>query len=229
MLSDLELTGRIRTHITQLEDPRCALHHDAVAPFLSLRAQAAQVGIELVPHSSFRDFDTQVLIWNRKFRGERPLYDRGGRLIDTSALSDEQKVDAILLWSALPGTSRHHWGSEIDVIDSAAVSEGYRVQLLPEEYSAGGVFARLAGWLDEHLAASKFFRPYDRDRGGVSPEPWHLSYAPVSRTAQLSLTPGIVADALRQSDLLGLDIVLSRLSDIHQRYALNVATPPPLA
>ena len=37
----------------------------------------------------------------------------------------------ILEWSALPGASRHHWGSEFDVFDLAALPEGYRVQLLP--------------------------------------------------------------------------------------------------
>ena len=34
------------------------------------------------------------------------------------------------------------------------------------------------------MHAFGFFRPYTTDRGGVAPEPWHLSYAPVAARAQ---------------------------------------------
>ena len=225
MLDELELTGRARTHITQLESPRCALHHDVVAPFLNMRAQAARDGIDLCPYSSFRDFATQALIWNRKFRGERTLYDRDGRVLDATALTDAQKIDAILAWSALPGTSRHHWGTEIDVFDQAAMPEGYRVQLLPEEFAPDGVFCKLAAWLNENLHRFGFFRPYDQERGGVSPEPWHISYAPVSNGAQASLTVELVSRALKESDLAGLDLVEQSLPEILRQYVVNVARP----
>ena len=42
MLNDLELTGRARTHVVQVEDLRCALHRDVLEPFLALRTAAAQ-------------------------------------------------------------------------------------------------------------------------------------------------------------------------------------------
>lgn len=225
-MNETELTGRTRSHIIQLETPRCALHRDAVAPFLALREAAAGAGIDLHPYSSFRDFDTQVLIWNRKFRGERMLYDRLGQVLDAATLSDAEKVDAILNWSALPGASRHHWGSEIDVIDKAAMPEGYSVQLLPEEFASDGVFAKLQTWLADNLHRFGFFRPYDQDRGGVAPEPWHISYAPVSSAAQAALTVEVVAKALAGVDLLGMDEVLSRLPDLHRRYVAGVAVPP---
>ena len=54
---------------------------------------------------------------------------------------------AILHWSALPGASRHHWGTEIDVIDRAALLHGQLAQLVPDEYAADGVFAKLGLWL----------------------------------------------------------------------------------
>ncbi len=225
MLNDLELTGRARTHITQLEEPRCALHHDVVRPFLALRAEAAKEGIGLHPYSSFRDFDTQALIWNRKFRGERTLYARDGQVIDPASLTDEQKIGAILAWSALPGASRHHWGTEIDVFDQAAMPEGYRVQLLPEEFAPGGVFQKLVRWLDDHAHRFGFFRPYDQERGGVSPEPWHISYAPVSTHAQAALTAELVAQTLRTGDLLGQDLVLRALPSLMRQYVANVAQP----
>jgi len=223
----LELTGRSRTHIEQLEDLRVALHRAAVAPFLALREAAAREDIDIRPYSGFRDFDAQVAIWNRKFRGERPLYDRNGSVRDHASLDAEQLVDAILVWSAVPGASRHHWGSEIDVFDAAAMPEGYRVQLLPEEYASGGVFERLARWLDENLQRFDFFRPYDRDRGGVYPEPWHISYGPVSTAALSTLSPEVIADALKDTEVLGKELVLSRLPEIWRSYVINISHPVP--
>ncbi|MFN0313672.1 MAG: M15 family metallopeptidase [Burkholderiales bacterium] len=224
-LNELELTGRARTHITQLEEPRCALHHGVVQPFVAMRAEAAQEGIDLRPYSSFRDFDTQVLIWNRKFRGERTLYSRDGQVMDAAVLTEAQKIDAILTWSALPGTSRHHWGTEIDVYDHAAMPEGYRVQLLPEEYAPDGVFGKLAQWLGPNLERFGFFRPYDQERGGISPEPWHISYAPVAALAQAALTGDVVAQALQAADLLGRELVLQSLPALLRQYVANVAQP----
>jgi LAS superfamily LD-carboxypeptidase LdcB len=225
VLNELELTGRARTHIAQLEDPRCALHREVVAPFLALRAAAAAEGIDLRPCSSFRDFDTQVLIWNRKWRGERPLYDRSGALLDYARLSQAQLIDAILGWSALPGASRHHWGSEIDVYDAAAVAHDYRVQLLPEEYAPSGPFARLTDWLAKNLTRFGFFQPYDAYRGGVHPEPWHVSYADVSVLALAGLTPDVVARAIASADMLGKESVLAAIEQLHARYVAQVSSP----
>src|SRR5262245_2909625 len=117
-MNELELTGRVRTHIVDLEQPRCSLHYEAVSSFLAMREAAAAAGIDLVACSSFRDFDVQLSIWNRKWLGERVLYGRNGETLDRAALSEADLVDAILCWSAIPGGSRHHWGSDIDVIDA---------------------------------------------------------------------------------------------------------------
>jgi LAS superfamily LD-carboxypeptidase LdcB len=228
-MDELELTGKVRTHIEQLEEPRVALHRDAVRPFRELRAAAAKQGLDVTPFSAFRDFQQQVEIWNRKFRGERPLYDRDGNERDHATLSEQQIVEAILVWSAVPGASRHHWGSEIDVYDRAALPEGYRVRLLPEEYVPGGVFEHLADWLNDNLERFDFFRPYDQDRGGVYPEPWHISYAPVAARAQSALTTDVIAGALEEADVLGKDIVLARLPEIYRRYVANVGMPPATA
>ena len=226
-LDPLELTGRARTHVVQLEQPRCALHRDAVEPFLALREEAARDGIDIAVFSAFRDFAAQTAIWDRKYAGERALYDPDGNLLDHASLTEEQLIEAILSWSALPGASRHHWGSDLDVFDAAAVSPGYRVQLLPAEFAGDGPFARLDQWLTEHAKRFGFFRPYDRDRGGVQPEPWHLSYAPVSSLAQDLLSPELIAAAVESIDLLGRDAVLPRLPEIFQRYVVNVASFEP--
>ena len=65
-LDALQLTGRARTHLVELDEPRCTLHAAVVAPFLAMRAAASLEGLQLEPASSFRDFERQRLIWNAK-------------------------------------------------------------------------------------------------------------------------------------------------------------------
>jgi len=224
-MNELELTGRARTHIIDLEQPRCALHFAVVASLLSMRDAAARAGVDLVPASSFRDFDRQVQLWNRKWRGERPLYDRSGRLLDHAKLREPELVDAILCWSAIPGGSRHHWGTDLDVIDAAAMPDGYKVRLMPDEYAPGGVFSRLTSWLDENMQRFGFHRPYGSDRGGAAVEPLHLSYGPVASAAIEALTLPVLKRAIADSELDGRGYVLERLPEIYTRFILAVDAP----
>jgi LAS superfamily LD-carboxypeptidase LdcB len=224
-MNEFELTGRARTHVVELESPRCVLHAEVVTSFLAMRDAAAQAGIDLVAASSFRDFDRQVLLWNRKWRGERSLLDRSGQVIDPASLDDAGRMDAILCWSAIPGGSRHHWGSDVDVIDAAAMPDGYKVQLVPAEYAADGVFGRLAAWLDANMARFGFHRPYGSAHCGAGFEPWHLSYWPVSSAALESLSLPVLRSAVESSDMLGKAQVLERLADIYTRFVLAVDRP----
>lgn len=227
----LQLTGRARNHVTELPKRGPTLHPDAATAFLALRAAAAAEGFDLLAVSSFRDFARQRAIWNGKFRGERPLLDRTGRSLDPAALSPLQRVRAILEWSALPGASRHHWGTDLDVVDAAALAPDAAPQLLPAQFGPGGPFAPLDRWLAGHAGRFGFFRPYDRDRGGVQPEPWHLSYAPLAQAALAALTLPVLADALaeaqRQPDtsLEGYEVVEPLLPELHARYVMAVAAP----
>jgi hypothetical protein len=136
------------------------------------------------------------------------------------------RVEAILLWSALPGASRHHWGTDLDVIDRAAMPPGYEVKLAADEYGPGGVFAGLGSWLDRHMRRYGFYRPYATGTGGVRPEPWHLSFAPVARPATRALDVATLADALRGQGVAGEREILGRLADIHARCVRGVDAPP---
>jgi LAS superfamily LD-carboxypeptidase LdcB len=225
MLNELELTGRAATHVVQRDDLGAAIHRDVLAPFLALKAAAAGDGIDLAIASGFRDFAAQLRIWNMKYRGERPLYDEAGNVRDHASLDAGELIEGILCWSALPGASRHHWGTDIDVVDRAAMPEGYRYKLLPEEYAEGGVFHRLGAWLDQNVARFDFFRPYAQYKGGVYPEPWHLSHIPTASVALRMLTPELVAATVRDSDVLGKEEVLARLPDIYATYVANISGP----
>ena len=224
-----QLTGRSRDHLSEVAEPRCSLHREVVGSFLAMRAAAAADGLDLVAFSSFRDFDRQLAIWNGKFRGEREMQDRAGRRLDPRALSPGERVDAILWWSALPGASRHHWGTDFDVMDLAAAPPGYRIQVVPAEYRAGGPFHRLTTWLDGHMHAFGFFRPYTTDRGGVSPEAWHLSHAPVAARAQRALSVHGLREVLAASEIEGKEVVLESLEENFRRYVVDVDPAPETA
>jgi LAS superfamily LD-carboxypeptidase LdcB len=220
------LTGRARTHVVELDEPRCTLHRAVVRPFLAMRAAAARDGIDLAPASSFRDFERQVGIWNGKWRGERPMRDRDGRPLDAATLSPARRVEAILTWSAAPGTSRHHWGTDLDVYDRAAVPADYRVQLEPWEYAPDGPFARLTAWLDARMRRYGFYRPYATYRGGVQPEPWHLSHAPTAREAMRRIRASTLARAIASGEVAGGDALLRKLPTVYARYVRAVDPPP---
>lgn len=181
-LSARQLTGLDESHLVVLADGH-RLQREVADAFAELQVDARRAGFELAIASSFRSFARQLAIWNGKASGARAVYDDAGRAVDMARLSPVQQLHAILRFSALPGTSRHHWGTDLDVYDAAAVPPGYEVQLSPQEVAVGGVFDALHAWLDERMMAGKshgFFRPYSADHGGVAPERWHLSYAPQS-------------------------------------------------
>lgn len=224
-MNEFELTGRAQTHVVTLDRLRCAVHYSAATSLLAMVDAASQEGIKLGVRSAFRDFDTQLLIWNRKWRGERTLLSRSGEPLDHASLQPDELLDAILSWSAIPGGSRHHWGSDVDLIDEAAVPEGYKVQLIPSEYAADGIFAKLNRWLNDHASEFGFFRPYQTDRGGVMPEPWHFSYAPVSMPALEALSLANLRRVLEATEIEGKQQVLARLPEIYTRFLLNIDMP----
>lgn len=229
MLDALALTGRSTTHVADhFYDKGNSFRAESTAAeaFLSLREAATQAGINLHVASAFRSFDQQLSIWQAKWQGRRVLLDAQGRALDPATLDDAARVGAILEWSALPGASRHHWGSDFDVFDKAAMPNSYDLQLIPSEYSREGIFAHLTGWLDVNMARFGFFRPYDAERGGVHPEPWHLSFAPVAVPALAALTPELVRDAIQAAEIDGKAAILAQLETIHACHICRVAVAP---
>jgi LAS superfamily LD-carboxypeptidase LdcB len=220
-----ELTGRTRSHIADLTDPECVLHAQVIAPFRSLRRAAASDGFDLIPASGFRDFARQLAIWNAKFNGTMALHDASGRLIHGAALAPHERIEAILLWSALPGASRHHWGTDLDLIDRGAVPEGYRVQLTAREFAPQGPFAPLAAWLEANAPRFGFFRPFRGVLSGVQAEPWHFSFAPLAEPARRQLSAGLLRDVLQKADLAGAAAVLERIEELHARYVAAIDWP----
>jgi LAS superfamily LD-carboxypeptidase LdcB len=222
------VVGQSEGHLCQADEAArigARVHVEVVTAFLNLRAAAADEGFDLAVLSGFRNFEQQRSIWNRKAKGELAVLDSAARPIDITMLTAKALVFAILRWSALPGASRHHWGTDLDVYDAAAVPRDYEVQLVPAEVDAGGVFGPLHAWLDARIASDAafgFLRPYDADRGGVAPERWHLSYAPVARSCARILTRDVLRETIERADLLLRDTVLHHLDEIFDRFVVNI-------
>jgi LAS superfamily LD-carboxypeptidase LdcB len=217
------LTGRTRDHLAPWRDERTLVHAELHPALDALAADARGAGFDFRICSAFRDYDRQLVIWNEKARGVRPVHDDEGKRLDWSALSARERLFAILRWSAVPGASRHHWGTDIDVFNAAAMPEGYTLQLVPDEYAPGGIFGPFSAWLEDRAPRHGFHRPYREDRGGVHPEPWHLSYAPVAGTMSRDYTIVLFEETVADAPLELKEAILENLAEVYSKYVMNVA------
>jgi LAS superfamily LD-carboxypeptidase LdcB len=196
------------------------IHPRLIPALLALTQKAADTGFEMKIASGFRSFERQLLIWNNKAYGLRPVLDQFEQPVDLNLLNDDEKVFAILRWSALPGASRHHWGTDIDVYDASRMPAEYQLQLTLEETQDDGCCAEFHSWLTHELLKppQDFFRPYAAGVGSISPEPWHLSYAPLARLFATQLTEDILRKKIQETDIALKDSILKNLSDIFNQY-----------
>lgn len=215
-----QLTGKETRHLVSHQDYQ--LHHLMQPDFAALQQTAQQAGFNLQLASAFRPFERQLLIWNHKFNGIRPLLDSQSQPLDTSELGELDKIVAIMRWSALPGASRHHWGTDVDVYAMNCLPTDTKLQLAPWEYQTGGHQAEFFQWLKENMAAYGFYLPYAEDRGGVALEPWHISYHAVSQGLLAQLTPELLYHALNHSHIAGKSQILANLDNLYTRFIENV-------
>ena len=214
-----QLLGLDESHLILVGRGPHRLTAATAAAFNDMQVAAAYEGFNLQAASSWRGFERQLAIWNGKWRGERPLLDADNQPLDALQLDDMERLHAILRWSALPGTSRHHWGTDLDIYDPDCLPAGTRLALEPWEYEAGGWFADLGEWLGDHMSDFGFFLPYAKPLDaaqGVAYEPWHISFA--LESAEQRLDPDALALCLQQADIEGKECILAHLDEILARY-----------
>jgi hypothetical protein len=135
------------------------LRNEVCEAFQAMHAAAAVEGIELVALSATRPFGHQASIWNRKWNRAQ-----------TMGLPPLDRARTILMYSSMPGSSRHHWGTDVDIHS-----------LEPADFQSGKG-AEVLGWLREHGGDFGFVEVYtdDSTRTGYQPEAWHWSYRPLA-------------------------------------------------
>ncbi|RRO12567.1 D-alanyl-D-alanine carboxypeptidase family protein [Flavobacteriaceae bacterium 14752] len=147
------------------------IHKAVYQPFVKMREAALKAGLDIQIVSGFRSFDRQLKIWNSKYK----QYQKQG-------LSDKDIIKKIITYSTIPGTSRHHWGTDIDIID-ANVEKPNSDLLLEQNYHGNGVYCKLQEWMQTHAHEFGFYLVYTNNyhRSGFKYEPWHYSYKPLSK------------------------------------------------
>ncbi|MEO5582547.1 MAG: M15 family metallopeptidase, partial [Saprospiraceae bacterium] len=81
-----------------------------------------------------------------------------------------KRAQKILEYSSMPSTSRHHWGTDMDL------------NALNNEYFTTGEGRKIYDWLNRHAAEFGFCQPYTAGRPvGYNEEKWHWSHMPVSK------------------------------------------------
>ena len=184
------------------------LRKDAYAAFLQMWTAAKSKGINLVVRSATRNFDYQKGIWERKWTGKTKI--ENGKDASVAYPDPTDRALAILRYSSMPGTSRHHWGTDIDL------------NSFDNEWFAQGEGLILYNWLVEYGPTYGFCQPYtpkgDRRPHGYEEEKWHWSYTPVS--AQLTK---IARSALKNEMISGFDGSETAVSiDVVSKYVLGV-------
>lgn len=225
ILTNEQLTGKSRTHLVNLPCPHSPNHFlqpQAMKAFQGLQQSAVKNGFNLQPASSFRDFQRQQMIWNGKFNGERKVHDDDGNALDLTALSDWEKCQAILRWSALPGASRHHWGTEVDIFDPDLLPQGQSLQLEPWEYEKCGYFFELSQWLQENLARFDFALPFLAlaDEIKIGREPWHISYLPLAEMAQRQFSADCLNWAWDGELIAGKSVLVEHFEQIFHEFII---------
>jgi LAS superfamily LD-carboxypeptidase LdcB len=140
--------------------------HDA---FVRLKAEALKSDIRIQVVSSYRSYIHQNRIWERKYN----------RNI-SKGLTPEESIDNIIEYSTIPGTSRHHWGTDVDIIDANVLQPSSVLQ--PKHFKENGCYRKLKSWMNDNASTYGFYLVYtdNPNRKGFKYEPWHYSYKPLS-------------------------------------------------
>lgn len=145
------------------------LRKEVLEAFTKMREAAAKDGVQMRVISAARSFQHQKGIWEGKWNGSRKV---SGRSLNVAILDPADRAREILRYSSMPGTSRHHWGTDFDINS-----------LSPSHFNSGEG-KRAHEWLRQHAHKFGFCQSYtakDEQRPhGYEEEAWHWSYFPVS-------------------------------------------------
>ncbi len=146
------------------------LRKETYEAFVKMAEAAKKEGINLFIISATRNFDSQKKIWENKWDGKTLVQGK-----DLTTVADKsERARLILLYSSMPTTSRHHWGTDMDL------------NSLENSFFESGEGLKIYNWLLLHASEYGFCQPYtskkDGIRTGYEEEKWHWSYLPLSST-----------------------------------------------
>ena len=139
--------------------------------FQAMHRDAKNSGVNLKIISATRSFYHQKSIWEGKWNGKRAV--GGIKNIKRSIQDPVKRAKKILEYSSMPGSSRHHWGTDIDL------------NAFNNSYFSSGQGKKTYSWLVKNAPRYGFCQPYTPKSGerptGYNEEKWHWSFRPLSK------------------------------------------------
>lgn len=188
------------------------MQRDTAEALNAMQEAAKADGIIIKVVSAYRSFERQKEIFESKYK----------RFV-ASGDSPEQAVTRIIEYSTIPGTSRHHWGTDLDLIDGAV--EAPESVLEAKHFYGSGAFCSLREWLEAHAAEYGFYQVYTNnpDRKGFAHEPWHYSYAPVSIPMFKAFIELDLVEILGRENMLGTPVIKGAfLADYLKNHVMDI-------
>ena len=180
--------------------------------FVLMKSAALKEGIKIEVVSSYRSYEHQKRIWTRKYSRFRK-----------DGLSEEKAIRKIIEYSTIPGTSRHHWGTDIDIIDGNTPRP--KSVLQAKHFEKEGAFMDFKKWMDAHANDFGFYLVYTKDenRKGFKYEPWHYSYKPISKEMLQQYQKIDIQELLKKDSLVGSDFFTDKfISDYINQNILDI-------
>ncbi len=189
-------------------DKSMYLRKETYKAFKKMYIAAKKDGIHLIIRSATRNFDRQKQIWEAKWNGTRLV---NGRNLSKTIKDPIKRALKILEYSSMPGTSRHHWGTDIDMI------------AFENSYFEKGKGKKEYDWLLSHASQYGFCQPYtqkDKNRpNGYHEEKWHWTYMPISKIftkqAKLELTNDKIVGFKGSDTATEIDVVKNYILGIN--------------
>ena len=183
------------------------LRKDTYSAFLEMYKAAKADGITLQIRSATRSFYAQKSIWEAKWSGERNI--EGGENLAQTTPDPKERALKILRYSSMPGSSRHHWGTDIDLNN------------LENDWFSEGEGLKMYNWLKAHAGEYGFCQVYSAGRPhGYFEERWHWSYLPVAAKltsyARANLKNEMITGFLGSETAAMIDIVKNYVLGINQ-------------
>jgi len=138
---------------------------EVMEAYWKLKGRAKEDGWHLILASGYRSFYAQRQIWNR-YDAEYKKYPH---------LDEKGRVRAIMSIVSVPGLSRHHWGTDLDISENSL--QGRLTSITSDTPQKVVEYYR---WMEENAPQFGFCKVYEGKKGAVMDEPWHWSYLPFS-------------------------------------------------
>ncbi len=187
------------------------IRHEVLNAFELLYEAAKKDGIQLKIISATRNFEDQKRIWENKWTGSTKI--ENGKDASKTYPNPKDRAAAILKYSSMPGTSRHHWGTDMDF------------NALNNPYFEQGEGLKTYQWLAKRAQEFGFCQPYtpfnEERMSGYQEEKWHWTYVPtaskIHKTANKLLTNAAILGFLGSEVAVELDVVHHYVHGIHPK------------